>query len=127
MVDAPAPAPGVDLVLEVPPRSETGGEFELLLAKLKAWWLSGEPQDLWQRLRKPLGGGITLLVVLLLLQVYVAVVQTLASLPLLPGLLELVGLIWLVRFGVPRLLRRSDRQQLFDALARRWQRFRGSS
>lgn len=139
MVDTPDPAAvaaepspqsapaGVEAIYEVPPRPDEGGEWELLLAKLRAWWASGEPQDLWHRLRKPLGGGLTLVVVLLVLQVYGAVIDTLNSLPLLPGLLELAGLIWLLRQGLPRLLRSSDRQQLFSGLASRWQAFRGST
>ena len=81
---AQSPAPGVAQVLELPARPEEGGEWELLLAKLKAWWSSGEPQAFWQQLSKPLGGGLTLVLVLLLLQVYSAVVGTLESLPLLP-------------------------------------------
>lgn len=114
-------------MLELPARPEEGGEWELLLAKLKAWWSSGEPQAFWQQLSKPLGGGLTLVLVLLLLQVYSAVVGTLESLPLLPGLLELVGLIWVLRYGLPRLLRSSDRAALLANLSSRWKAFRGLS
>jgi hypothetical protein len=41
------------------------------------------------------------------------------------GLLELVGVIWLSRFAVDHLLRRSDRQQVLAALENRWRRFLG--
>lgn len=122
-----SPGPGVLQVLDLPARPEEGGEWELLLANVKAWWTGGEPQALWQRLSKPLGGGLTLVLVLLVLQVYGAVVGTLESLPLLPGLLELVGLIWVVRHGVPRLLRSRDRNALLTDLNGRWKAFRGLS
>ena len=122
---AQPPAPGVERVLEVPAQGDQGGEWDLLLAKLRAWWSSGEPQALWQRLIKPLGGGLSLVVVLLVLQVYGALVDTLQSIPLLPGLLELVGLIWLLRHGLPRLLRRQDRDELLGDLSSRWRAFRG--
>lgn len=120
-------APGVERVLDVPAQDNQGGEWELLLAKLRAWWSSGDPQALWQRLVKPLGGGLTLVLVLLVLQVYGALVGTLESIPLLPGLLELVGLIWLLRHGLPRLLRRQDRDALISDLSSRWKTFRGLS
>lgn len=124
---APEPGPGVQTVLEVPVRQDEGGEWELLLAKVRAWWISGEPQALWQGLRRPLGGGVTLVVVLLLLQVYAAFVGALESLPLLPGLLELVGLVWLLSRGLPQLLRSSERERLVDHWSRRWRAFRGAA
>jgi hypothetical protein len=40
--------------------------------------------------------------------------------------LQLVGLIALVRFGVNRLTRSSDRQLVLDDWKRRWEAFRGS-
>ncbi len=122
-----APAPGVAQVFELPAQPEAGGEWDLLRAKLRAWWSSGEPQAWWQRLSRPVGGGLSLVLVLLVLQVYAAVVGTLESLPLLPGLLELVGLVWLLRYGLPRLLRSSDRAALFSDLGNRWKAFRGLS
>jgi hypothetical protein len=36
-----------------------------------------------------------------------------------------VAVIWLVRYGGPRLVRRDGRQQLSRALASRWHSFRG--
>jgi hypothetical protein len=57
--------------------------------------------------------------------VYAALLGAIDSLPLIPGLLELVGVIWAVRFGVPKLLQRSQREQLFGGIQQRWQSFRG--
>jgi hypothetical protein len=116
----------VQAVLEVPPHSDPGGEWELLLAKIRAWIASGAPQALWQRSRLPFTNVVTLVVLLVVLQLYTAVLGALNAVPLLPGLLELVGVLWLARYGLPKLLRSHDRQQLFNGVAQRWQAFRGS-
>lgn len=47
------------------------------------------------------------------------------DLPLVGGLLELVGLIAAVRFTATRLVRKSDRDQVFADWSRRWNDFRG--
>ncbi|MEX1324410.1 MAG: CAAD domain-containing protein [Synechococcaceae cyanobacterium] len=102
-----------------------GGEWNLLLEKLRQWWRSGELQSLWQQTRTPLTLGLGLITVLLVLRVYAGLLAAINSLPLVPGLLELVGVIWTVRYGVPRLIRRSEREQLLDGLQRRWRSFSG--
>jgi hypothetical protein len=104
-----------------------GGEWALLVEKVQAWWSSGELQKLWQQSRTPLTVGLALIAVLLVLQVYAGLLGAINSLPLVPGLLELVGLIWAVRYGLPRLLRRSEREQLLGGLQQRWSSFRGRS
>ncbi|TVS06704.1 MAG: hypothetical protein EA413_03220 [Cyanobium sp. PLM2.Bin73] len=104
-----------------------GGEWALLVEKVQAWWSSGELQKLWQQSRTPLTLGLALFAVLLVLQVYAGLLGAINSLPLVPGLLELVGLIWAVRYGLPRLLRRSEREQLLGGLQKRWSSFRGRS
>lgn len=123
----PAPGPGVSHVLEIPPDPQQGGEWQLLVAKLQAWWDSGELQSLWLRSRRPLFLLVGLLVALAVLQVGSAVLDGVASVPLLPGLLELVGLAWVLRHGVPRLLRSQDRARLLTDLNRRWRAFRGTA
>ncbi len=95
-----------------------GGEWELLTSKLKAWWASEAPQQLWQQLRTPLQVLGWLLAGLLVLRLYGAVLTALGSFPLVPGLLELTGLVWLCRFAVLHLLHRKDRDQLFSNLNR---------
>lgn len=122
----PAPGPGVSQVLEIPPDPQQGGEWQLLVAKLQAWWASGELQSLWLRSRQPLTLLVGLLIVLAVLQVGTAVLDAVGSVPLLPGLLELVGLVWVLRHGAPRLLRSQDRQRLLTDLNARWRAFRGS-
>ena len=131
---APAPAePGIAATLDVPAQEsssgetgEGGGEFELLLQKIRDWFGSGEIQAQWQRLRGPLRGLAILVGVVLLLRVYASLVGTLDSLPLVGGLLELVGLITVTRFSLTRMVRRSDREQVFAEWRRRWNDFRGS-
>ena len=121
------PRAGVSHVLEIPPDPQQGGEWQLLLAKLRAWWASGELQGLWLRSKRPLTLLVGLLIVVAVLQVGSGVLDAVGSVPLLSGLLELVGLVWVVRHGVPRLLRRQDRQQLLADLNQRWQAFRGTA
>lgn len=134
-VPAPAPVsepePGITATLEVPPLEGSaepgseGGEFDLLLQKIKDWLGSGELQAQWQRFRGPLKGLAILIGVVLLLRVYASLIGTLDSLPLVGGLLELVGLIAAVRFTATRLVRKSDRDQVFADWSRRWNDFRG--
>jgi len=126
------PEPGITATLEVPPLEgsaetggEGGGEFDLLLQNIKDWLGSGELQAQWQRFRGPLKGLAILIGVVLLLRVYASLIGTLDSLPLVGGLLELVGLIAALRFTATRLVRKSDRDQVFADWSRRWNDFRG--
>ncbi len=126
------PEPGIIATFEVPPlegstepAAEGGGEFELLLQKIRDWIGSGELQARWQRFRGPLKGLGILIGVVLLLRVYASLIGTLDSLPLVGGLLELVGLIAVTRFSFTRLVRKSDREQVFADWSRRWSDFRG--
>ena len=68
---------------------------------------------------------MALVALLVVLQIYSALVGALESLPLVPGLLELAGLIWLVRYGLPKLVRSRDRQQLLDGIKDRRKDFLG--
>ncbi|MCP9930009.1 CAAD domain-containing protein [Cyanobium sp. AMD-g] len=130
--EADAPEPGIVATFEVPPlegspdpAADGGGEFELLLQKIKDWLGSGELQAQWQRFRGPLKGLAILIGVILLLRVYASLIGTLDSLPLVGGLLELVGLIAVTRFTVTKMVRKSDREQVFADWSRRWNDFRG--
>ncbi|MCP9785684.1 CAAD domain-containing protein [Cyanobium sp. N5-Cardenillas] len=138
--DAPEPAatpvnepePGITAIVDVPPlegspdpAADGGGEFELLLQKIRDWLGSGELQAQWQRFRGPLKGLAILIGVVLLLRVYTSLIGTLDSLPLVGGLLELVGLIAAVRFTITKMVRKSDREQVFTDWSRRWNDFRG--
>ena len=104
---------------------EGGGEWELLLGKVRQWLENGKLQALWAQARTPISLTLAAAALLIVLRVYAALLSAIESLPLIPGLLELVGVIWAVRFGVPRLLQRSQRQELFGSLQERWNSFRG--
>ncbi len=123
LVVAPAPPPlaaQTGLITD-----EEGGEWELLLQKLRQWLNQGELQSLWAQARKPVTLLAAVVGLLLVLRVYSAVLGALNSLPLVPGLLELAGVVWTVRFGVPKLLRSSERERLLSGLSNRWKAFRG--
>ena len=130
---APTDIPTVASTLEVPasPQLATpaadqdGGEWELLVEKVRTWISSGQLQEQWQSARTPLSLLAGLIAVLLVLRVYSAVLGVLDSIPLLPGLLELAGLVAVVQFSLTRLVRSNDRREVIEGLKQRWQSFRG--
>jgi hypothetical protein len=107
--------------------SGEGGEWDLLVAKVKAWLESGQIQTLWRQSKSPLTLALAAIGVLLLLRVYAGLLAVIESLPLVPGLLELVGVIYAVRVGLPRLVQRSKREELIQGLQQRWNTFVGRS
>ena len=128
------PEPSVATTLQVEPQTPAplasaddaeGGEWELLLQKLRQWLNQGELQSLWAQAQRPVTALAALVAILLVLRVYTAVLGALDSLPLVPGLLELAGVVWLVRYGVPKLLHSREREQLLSGLSQRWKAFRG--
>jgi hypothetical protein len=130
---APTDIPTVASTLEVPasPQLATpaadqdGGEWELLVEKVRTWISSGQLQEQWQSARTPLSLLAGLIAVLLVLRVYSAVLGVLDSIPLLPGLLELAGLVAVVQFSLTRLVRSNDRREVIEGLKQRWKSFRG--
>ena len=123
----PEPSIAATLVIEAEPQSGEGGEWELLLGKLRQWLDQNELNKLWAQARKPgtilagLGG------LLLVVRVYSAGLGALDSLPLVPGLLELAGVVWTVRYGIPKLLRSSERERLLGGLSQNWKAFRSKA
>ena len=104
-----------------------GGEWDLLVEKVRTWIASGQLQEQWQAARTPLSLVAGLIAVLLVMRVYSAVLGVLESIPLLPGLLELAGLVAVVQFSLSRLVRSDDRRKVIGGLKQRWQSFRGRS
>ena len=129
--EAPLAMPTVASTIEVPasaPGGQTsgeGGEWELLVEKLRQWIGSGQLQEQWQASRTPLSLLAGLIALLLVLRLYGALLAVIDSLPLLPGLLELAGLIALVQFSLTRLVRSEERRSLIQSLQQRWKSFRG--
>ena len=95
------------------------------MEKLTTWVRSGELRQQWQAARTPLSLLAGLIALLLVLRIYSALLAVIEGLPLLPGLLELVGVIAVVRFSLTRLVRSDERQQLIQGLQQRWKSFRG--
>ena len=132
---APVDIPTVASTLEVPASPEVaasaadqdGGEWELLVEKLRTWIASGQLQEQWQAARTPLSLLAGLIAVLLVLRVYSALLGVLESIPLLPGLLELAGLVAVAQFSLTRLVRSNDRREVIEGVKQRWQSFRGRS
>lgn len=125
----PAPAPVVPAPFSTgaSPSDGEGGEWELLVSKVQGWLASGQLQQQWQAARTPLSLLAGLIALLLVLRIYGALLAVLDSIPLLPGLLELAGLIAVLQFGLTRMVRSSDRRQVIDGVRQRWQSFRGRS
>lgn len=119
------PSPAALATQPAPSADGEGGEWELLLDKLRQWLNQGELQSLWSQARKPVTLLAALVGLLLVVRVYSAVLGALDSLPLVPGLLELAGVVWSVRYGLPKLVRSSERERLLSGLTNRWKAFRG--
>lgn len=128
---APSPPAGIASTLSVPPLEPgvqpegEGGEFELLISRLSQWLKEQNLPDRWEGLQGPLRGLALLLLTLVVLRLYGALIATLNSLPLVPRLLQLVGVIVLVQFSLANLVRTSDRERLFNGWLQRWATFRG--
>jgi len=125
-IDAPSIASTIEVPASAPAVADgEGGEWELLVRNVTTWLRSGQLQQQWQTARKPLSLLAGLIALLLALRIYGALLGVLDSLPLIPGLLELVGVITVVRFSLTRLVRSEERQQLIEGLQQRWKSFRG--
>ncbi|MEB3159213.1 MAG: CAAD domain-containing protein [Synechococcus sp.] len=105
----------------------TGGEWDLLTAKVSAWWESNDMGTQINNLRQPLRVVASLIAVILVLKVYAGVLAAIGSIPLAPRLLELVGVIWVARFAATRMVRSSDRRVVLDGLRQRWSQFSGKN
>ncbi|CAK6701040.1 CAAD domain-containing protein [Synechococcus sp. CBW1107] len=130
-VDTPTVASSIEVPaspqVNTGPAEQEGGEWDLLVQKLRSWIASGQLQEQWQAARTPLSLLAGLIAVLLVLRVYSAVLGVLNSIPLLPGLLELAGLVTVVQFSLTRLVRSQDRSEVIGGLKQRWKSFRGRS
>lgn len=131
---APEPTyePQLAAIVEIPAQDTgesrdgtEGGEWELLVNQVRDWLNSLKLQETFQELRRPLTLLGWLVGLIVVLRVYAAVIGTLDHLPLVPGLLELVGVIALVRFAATNLVRSQERQALLQQLRDRWTAFRG--
>ena len=104
-----------------------GGEWELLVGRVKGWLEQNDLSELWSKAQLPLRVVGGLIVFSLLATIYSGVLGTINSIPLLPGLLELAGVIWLVNFSLQNLIRNSDRDNFIKGARSTWTRVTGRS
>ena len=100
--------------------AQTGGEWQELLDRLNGWLGDSQVGELWQQSQRPLkllGVGLALLLVLRLVG---SLLGTLDGVPMLPRLLQLVGLIWLGLYSSRHLVRSDSRQQLLTRVDGIW-------
>ena len=105
--------------------TDEGGEWDLLVEKVKAWIDSKQLGSLWDQAQLPLRliGGLILFVIVS--TVYSGILGTINKVPLAPGLLELTGVIWLLNYARCNLVRSSDRKRVIDALGSTWNKVVG--
>ncbi len=131
LIETPSVPEGVVSTISVPPLPAAevgeGGEWDLLVGKVRAWLDEAHLQERWNALGGPLRSLGLLLGALVVLRLYGALLDTLGDLPLVPRLLQLVGLIALIRFALTRLVRSSDRERILGSWRQRWDDFRGRS
>ena len=102
-----------------------GGEFQLLLAKLNEQLGGIDLGNIWEQSKQPLKLVGLALVVIFSLQLLGAVLGTLDHIPMLPRLLQLVGLIWLSLFASQRLVRSDERKKMIDTVTNTWKDITG--
>ena len=132
---APTPDPVIASTVSIPAQESTdqdggqpdGGEWELLVGKVKDWLEQNDLAELWTKAQLPLRVVGGLIVFSLVATVYSGVLSTINSIPLVPGLLELAGVIWLVNFALRNLIRNSDRDNFIKGVRSTWSRVTGRS
>ena len=126
---APSEPPGIATSIVVPPLpagdSGEGGEWDLLRGKVSTWFDGADLQGRWESLGGPLRAAGLLLAAVVLLRLYSALLETLGDLPLVPRLLQLVGLLSVARFALAKLVRSSERERILTSWNQRWNDFRG--
>ena len=126
---APSEPPGIATSIVVPPlpvgEAGDGGEWDLLRSKVSTWFDGADLQGRWESLGGPLRAAGLLLAAVVLLRLYSALLETLGDLPLVPRLLQLVGVVSVVQFGLTRLVRSSERERILTSWRQRWNDFRG--
>ena len=127
---APTPDPVIASTVSIPAQESSdgdGGEWELLVGKVKDWLEQNDLAELWTKAQLPLRVVGGLIVFSLVATVYSGVLSTINSIPLVPGLLELAGVIWLVNFALRNLIRNSDRDKFIKGASSTWTRVTGRS
>ena len=125
---ATVPDPVIASTVTIPAQAnstDAGGEWDLLVEKIKAWIDSKELGSVWSQAQLPLRliGGLILFVIVS--TVYSGILGTINKVPLAPGLLELTGVIWLLNYARCNLVRSSDRKRVINSIGSTWNKFVG--
>jgi hypothetical protein len=100
--------------------AEPGGEWQELLDRLNGWLGEGRVSEVWQQSQRPLKALGAALALLLVLRLLGSVLGALDGVPMLPRLLQLVGLIWLGLYSSRNLVRSDSRQRLLARVDGIW-------
>ena len=125
---SPEPEPAITASVTIPAQENAGtegGEWNLLLEKLQGLVNGERLKALWIQLRLPIRLITALILLVVMIQIYSGLISTINSVPVGSGLLELIGLIWLVRFSSTKLIRSSDRAEVISSLRARWNKVIG--
>ncbi len=106
---------------------QEGGEWDLLLKKIRNWIKGNNISNQLERARQPFILFLSLIIFLLLVQIYSRILNAIAVIPLAPRIFELTGILWLTWFSAKKLARREDREELISKLLQRWETFSGKS
>jgi hypothetical protein len=122
------PDPVITSTVTIPAQetsTDEGGEWNLLVEKIKAWIDSNQLGSLWDQAQLPIRliGGLILFVIVS--TVYGGILGTINKVPLAPGLLELTGVIWLLNYARCNLVRSRDRKRVIDAVESTWNKVVG--
>ena len=122
----PSQDPAIASTVSIPAEETSeGGEWDLLTGKLRDWMANNELNEIWEKTQTPAKLVGLLILVIVVLQIYSGILNTIEKLPLAPGLLELAGVIWLARFALQNLVRSGDRKQALDGLRNLWGKVTG--
>ena len=102
-----------------------GGEWQELLGLLNTWLGDGKAKQIWEQSQRPLKAVGIAIVLIIFLRLLGAVLGTLDAIPMLPRLLELVGLIWLGLFAGPKLVKSDERKLIIGRISSAWSSFSG--
>ncbi|WP_191964808.1 CAAD domain-containing protein [Synechococcus sp. RSCCF101] len=105
--------------------STDGPDLKQFFEGVLSWWQEARIGERLVQAKQPVLLLLGAIGLLLAIRLYGAVVHLIDSIPVVSGLLELVGLLVALRFAATRLLKREDRQEVLGALASRWRTFRG--
>ena len=122
---APTPAatlnPAFSASVDIPAtETSDGGEWDLLMDKLRSWFDGQDVQNLWAQWGTPIKLGAGLIVLIIVLRIYSGIISTIDNIPVISGLLELAGLIWIINFLLRNMIRSSNRKAVINGLKARW-------